>query len=286
MPMKTFLRLAMVMALAGVCQGASQRVMVLTGANNHDWRSTLPDLQAALKDVPQFQVTCFTTPSPDAPEAAWQTNSPTFANVDVVVMHWTDFGKKSTVRPWMNDLVSYVTNGGGLVIVHAAGLEVHPGWPAIAGLAWHDASFGDRIMVSNAGEKVRVPKGQGPGSGHGAPFSWEVTMRAVHPITTGVPPVWPHQVDELWHGTRGPAENMEIIATAYSPITKTNEPVMWTVMPGKGRVFVTLLGHQASAMKCPGFRHTLARGTEWAATGNVTLPVPADFPKASQKANN
>jgi hypothetical protein len=30
-------------------------------------------------------------------------------------------------------------------------------------------------------------------------------------------------------------------------------------------------------MDSTGFRLTLARGTEWAATGQVTIPVPADM---------
>jgi hypothetical protein len=30
-------------------------------------------------------------------------------------------------------------------------------------------------------------------------------------------------------------------------------------------------------MESPGFRLTLVRGTEWAATGEVTIPVPADL---------
>jgi len=31
-------------------------------------------------------------------------------------------------------------------------------------------------------------------------------------------------------------------------------------------------------MKCVGFITTLLRGTEWAATGEVTIPLPEDFP--------
>jgi uncharacterized protein len=31
-------------------------------------------------------------------------------------------------------------------------------------------------------------------------------------------------------------------------------------------------------MNCVGFILTLQRGTEWAATGKVTIAVPADFP--------
>ena len=46
---------------------------------------------------------------------------------------------------------------------------------------------------------------------------------------------------------------------------------------GQGRVFHTTLGHDGYSFACVGFIITFTRGTEWAATGKVTLPVPADF---------
>ena len=43
------------------------------------------------------------------------------------------------------------------------------------------------------------------------------------------------------HGQRGPAERMHILATAYSDKAKggtgTNEPMIWVIPFGKGRVF-------------------------------------------------
>jgi type 1 glutamine amidotransferase len=47
---------------------------------------------------------------------------------------------------------------------------------------------------------------------------------------------------------------------------------------GKGRIFHTALGHADYSMNCVGFVTTFQRGTEWAATGKVTIPVPKDFP--------
>ena len=42
---------------------------------------------------------------------------------------------------------------------------------------------------------------------------------------------------------------------------------------GKGRVFHTTLGHFVDAVNGVGFQVTLQRGTEWAASGKVTLPA-------------
>ena len=49
---------------------------------------------------------------------------------------------------------------------------------------------------------------------------------------------------------------------------------------GKGRVLHTPMGHVGGfdPVHCVGFQTVIARGTEWAATGKVTIPVPKNFP--------
>jgi type 1 glutamine amidotransferase len=58
--------------------------------------------------------------------------------------------------------------------------------------------------------------------------------------------------------------------------------MIWTVTYGKGRVFHTPMGHDDRSMRCLGFVGTLQRGTEWAATGKVSLPLPENFPTADK----
>lgn len=61
------------------------------------------------------------------------------------------------------------------------------------------------------------------------------------------------------------------------PGAGADEPMLWTVKYGSGRVFATALGHDAAAMQSAGFAATLTRGAEWAATGEVTIPLPAEM---------
>jgi type 1 glutamine amidotransferase len=97
-----------------------------------------------------------------------------------------------------------------------------------------------------------------------------------------MPREWMHAQDELYHGMRGPIENITLLATAYSDKSKggtgDHEPMIWTVSYGKGRIFHTCMGHDLKGMSCVGFVATLQRGTEWAATNQVTIPLPKDFP--------
>jgi len=49
-----------------------------------------------------------------------------------------------------------------------------------------------------------------------------------------------------------------------------------------GRIFHSTLGHAAYSCEGVGFITTFLRGTEWAATGKVTIKVPDDFPTADK----
>lgn len=127
----------------------------------------------------------------------------------------------------------------------------------------------------------------GPGGTHGPQHAFQLIVREPdHPITKGLPEKFTHNPDELYSKLRGPAENLTVLATAYADPSKRgtgkHEPILMVIQFGKGRVFHTALGHAESQLKSVGFITTFVRGTEWAATGRVTIPVPDDFPGADE----
>jgi type 1 glutamine amidotransferase len=58
--------------------------------------------------------------------------------------------------------------------------------------------------------------------------------------------------------------------------------MLMTVEYGKGRCFHTPMGHGNDSQECVGFITTLQRGAQWAATGQVTVKIPEDFPTADK----
>lgn len=263
------------------------RLLVIDGQNNHNWKAMTPAMKASLEATGRFTVDVATTPEGKASTATWDAFRPDFSKYDAVL---SNYNGVPWPKPVQKALENYVKNGGGLVVVHAANnaFQGWREWNEMIGLGWRDNTFGARVTVDDQGEVVRTPKGEGPGSGHGPQHAYKVVVRdREHPVTKGMPAEWMHATDELYHGQRGPAEQMHILATAFSAKDKggtgTNEPMIWVIPYGKGRVFTTVLGHVGGgndfpAIRCVGFQTVVARGAEWAATGKVTLPVPADFP--------
>jgi type 1 glutamine amidotransferase len=261
------------------------RVLIVDGQNNHNWKATTPILKDFLLKCGRFSVDVVTSPPNGQPKEAWNSFRPKFSDYGAVV---SNYNGELWPEPVQRELESYVSNGGGLVIVHAAN-NAFTEWAEynkMIGLGWRGADFGKRVTVDTDGKVVEMAKGEGPGAGHGAQHDFAIVVRdREHPVMKGIPAEWMHVKDELYHGQRGPAASMHILATAFAAKavggTEANEPMVWWIPYGKGKVFTTVMGHAEYSMKCVGFQTIVDRGTEWVATGKVTIPVPEKFPTAT-----
>lgn len=258
------------------------KALIIEGQNNHrDWPTTTPMMKKYLEETNLFEVDVIRT-APSGTDADFH---PTFTDYDVVISNY--YG-----APWPEEtqeaFVNYMQEGGGFVVVHAAN-NAFGDWReyneiiGIGGWGGRNENSGPYVYLNEEGELVR-DESEGNGGGHGPQRPFPVIVRdRDHPITAGMPQVWMHTRDELYDSLRGPALNIHILATGLSTRTHHHEPMLFTVEYGKGRTFHTPMGHAIYSMECVGFITTFQRGCQWAATGEVTLPLPDDFPTADEE---
>jgi type 1 glutamine amidotransferase len=224
------------------------RVFILSGHGHHDEKTTTPFLKKMFEQSGRFTV--------DVTEEPAKMDSAMLAGYDVVVQNeagprWGPVAEKA--------LLDFIAAGKGFAVIHGASAG-NPGW----------AEFEDLC-----GESAR------PGSGHGEYYQYEVKIvDREHLITKGLDH-YTSNVEEIYHNKlRRPTAH--VLATAYSRPDKRgtgkDEAVLIVTRHGKGRVFHNVMGNTTSAMDNPYWKALTLRGTEWAATGSVTLPLPAQDP--------
>ena len=289
-------------------------VLIIDGQNNHgDWPKITAMLKQYLETSGEFTVdierTRFTYKGDqwlkefgldDGKEYKGSKRAktdpdfkPNFSKYDVVVSNF-GHGAADWPQETQTAFTKFIREGGGLVTIHAAD-NSFPGWKeynemiGLGGWGRRDEKSGPYVYYNDKGEIVRDTS-KGSGGGHGPQHEFPLVIRdADHPITKGLPKEFLHGKDELYEKLRGPAINMNVLATAFAaPKYKgsgRHEPTLMTIEFGEGRVFHSTLGHATYSCECVGFITTFLRGTQWAATGEVTIEIPDDFPTANKSSS-
>ena len=248
---------------------AKVKLLILTGSHRHDWKGTLPILKDFLSKTGRIDVQETLDPAKDLTKE-------NLAKYDVFLLHFHETDEKPGRWPAEAEkaLLDAVEGGKGLVALHYASAAFDQGkanWPEYEKLI---------------GGGWRRSKGHGA---HAPIYQFQVDMKdPEHPITKGFPASFLHTPDELYHKLMM-VDGNHILCEAHDNHEKgtgKKEPLVWVRTHGKGRVYHNALGHGPAQMeKGIGFQALLARGIEWAATGKVTIPVPAriDSPPAGEK---
>ncbi|MEF8846243.1 MAG: DUF6807 family protein [Bacteroidales bacterium] len=232
-------------------QHESTQLLVLSGSNNHNWQRTTPLLKNIYKGRGLFKVEI--TNQPDT------LIYKDFNEFDVIVSNWNSWPEKDVRWPEKveSGLLRYLEEGGGLVFFHSSTSTFYT-WPEfdkISTGAWVE----DTWHGKNSPVKVKIENQE-------------------HPITKGLSNFY--IFDELWINAKqndrfqvlGSAINEDALNKGYE-----NQPAIAVSDYGKGRIFHTLLGHDTRAMRNTGFQTLMLRGTEWAATSRVSIPIPKEL---------
>ncbi|MBL7153097.1 MAG: PmoA family protein [Phycisphaerae bacterium] len=233
-------------------QAEPLRVLILSGRNNHDWRKTTPVLEEMYNSSSRFVA--------DVTEDPTTCTADVLAKYDVVVSNWCAWPEVNG-RQWGPEVekafLDFVRSGKGFALFHAASATFHnwPEYQQMVGATWKLGT-----------------------TGHGPMHTFKVTVKdKTHPVTAGL---LDFEIrDELWH-RMGTGPNIHVLCEAFSSKDKGGsgllEPVAICTQFGKGRCFYNELGHDATVLQNDMWKVLMLRGTEWAATGKVTIPVPSD----------
>ncbi len=254
--------IAFLLPRVGAAEGDGKiKLLIFSGANNHSWKTTTPVLKELYEGSGRFSVNV----TDDVPGI----NPDEFKKYDAIVCNYTSYPKieghrwpAATEKAFMD----YIAAGHGFVLFHAASTAWND-WPEfceLIGLSWQkDKTTGKNI------------------SGHGAQHSFTIKIiDREHPVTQGMSD-FQHVKDELYH-RQLLHKGARVLATTFSDNvwkgSGTDEPMVVVTEHGRGRVLNCAMGHDPKPMEGTGFRTLMLRGTEWAATGRVTIPIPSAWP--------
>ncbi len=257
--------------LAAAAQPA--RILIITGRSDeqyHQWRVTTPFFESVLARTGRFTVHVTEEPKGLTREA--------LAGYDAAIVNYNGprWGERAEAA-----LEDFVRSGKGVVSFHGVtygplmGTVQTPGGGWEPGAPWK--AWVDMLGVTWAAKDI----------GHAPRHAFTVKVAdSAHAITRGMQPQFTSN-DELYHRMNAGPDIHVLLKAFDDPArggTGKDEPVAWTNSYGKGRVFHCTLGHDTSALYEPSIMALIARATEWAASGEVTVPTSLTLSDAAKDA--
>lgn len=217
----------------------------------HNWEKTTVAIKAALEKDPRIKVDV----THDIEDLARRK----LADYQLIVQNYVNWQDPTPLSDESKKaFVTFLKEGGGLLVIHFANGAYHPSLPKAEAADWPEY----RAIVRRVWDHNSNPK-----SGHDAfgPFLVQVT-KVKHPITDGLKDF--DVTDELYYRQAG-KEPIEPLLAARSRDTKQDEPLAFAYTYGKGRIFQTLLGHSEKTYDTFEPREILRRAAAWVSQREV-----------------
>jgi type 1 glutamine amidotransferase len=230
--------------------GKSIKGLILTGQQHeaHNWRETTAVLKQAIEKDDQI----YADVSTDIEDLS-QYDLRDYAFLVLNYCNWkqpqglSDRSKKA--------FTDYLSSGGGLLLIHFANGAFHHSLP--------DAGQSDWPEYRNI---VRRVWDHSDGSEHDPYGTFRInTTNVKHEIVEDLTSF--ETTDELYFNQKGD-KPIEALLTARSKVSGKEEPLAWVYQYGRGRIFQTLLGHDARALETPAVKTIIQRAAAWAAKGH------------------
>ncbi|MCU0979958.1 MAG: ThuA domain-containing protein [Pirellulaceae bacterium] len=213
-----------------------KRVLLLTGEDypGHKWQETTPVLRDQLAKDARLSI--------QVVDDLKFLRSQELHKFAAIVIHFKNYDPAVPGPEGQDNLVRFVRQGGGAVLVHFAcgAFQEWPEFVRLAGRVWDP--------------KLR---GHDP---HGT-FRVDI-VDSKHPITQGFPAF--EVTDELYTCLAGDPP-ITVLATAVSKVDQKTYPMAFVLPYGQGRVFHSVLGHDVKAFSTPAVGELFRRATAWAA---------------------
>ncbi|MDW8309330.1 MAG: ThuA domain-containing protein [Verrucomicrobiales bacterium] len=213
------------------------RVLIVTGQDwpGHLWRETAPTLRRLLEEDRRLSVRILEDPH--------ALDSAALTNYAVVLLHFQNWQQPGPGAAARENLRRFVERGGGLMSVHFACGAWQGEWPEFANILGR---------VWDPKLPAHDPRG---------PFTVRIVDRE-HPVTRGLEDF--ETDDELYTCLTGDAP-IHLLAVAKSKLDGRDHPMAFVRTYGRGRVFLTTLGHDVKAFTNSRVPQLLRQACLWAA---------------------
>jgi type 1 glutamine amidotransferase/cytochrome c553 len=221
------------------------RAVIVTGHQypGHPWRETTLALEDALRRDLRMQVTSVPDPEFLGDEKLRQ--------YDVLVFNYCNWERPGLSERAKAGFTNFVKNGGGLIFIHFANGAFHFSLPKAGDSDWPEfRKICRRVWDHTPGKSAHDPYGR---------FKVEIA-KSEHRLIGGLASF--ETTDELYFNQQGD-EPIEVLATARSKITGRDEPMAFVYTYGNGRVFQTVLGHDAASLRVEGTAALVRRAAAW-----------------------